>query len=124
VPGLIEGAHKGAGLGDRFLRHLERTRALIHLLEVSTTPGRTPLSDYLALRKELESYDPAMAARQEIVVLNKIDLPDVRKKLPNLRKTFERRGLHLLALSAVTGEGVPEVLEAAWKTISATRGTP
>jgi GTP-binding protein len=72
------------------------------------------LRDYLTLRRELELYDPALAARVEIVVLNKIDLPSSRKKLPTLKKTFERRGLRLLGISAVTGEGISEVLEAAW----------
>lgn len=121
VPGLIEGAHRGAGLGDRFLRHLERTRVLVHLLEVSATPGRTPLRDYLALRKELALYDPAMAERPEIVALNKIDLPDTKRKLTTLRRTFARRGLELHGVSAVTGEGVPELLEAAWKRLAEAR---
>ena len=80
IPGLIEGAHAGAGLGDRFLRHLERTRLLVHLLDASTgEPGRTPLRDYEAMNSELALYDPALAARPQLVVLNKIDLPDVRK---------------------------------------------
>ena len=114
VPGLIEGAHAGAGLGHQFLRHLDRTRVLVHIVEVGQADGRTPLRDYLTLRRELELYDPALAARVEIVVLNKIDLPSSRKKLPTLKKTFERRGLRLLGISAVTGEGISEVLEAAW----------
>jgi GTP-binding protein len=118
VPGLIEGAHQGAGLGHRFLKHLERTRVLIHLLEVSTTPGRTPLRDYLALRKELALYDPAMAERPEIVVINKVDIPETRAKLARLRAPFKKRGLELMAISAVTGEGLPELLEAAWKALA------
>src|SRR5438094_2357706 len=77
IPGLIEGAHAGAGLGDRFLRHLDRTRLLVHLLDASIE-GRTPLGDYEAMNRELELYDPALAARPQLVVLNKIDLPDVR----------------------------------------------
>ena len=121
VPGLIEGAHAGAGLGDRFLRHLERTRLLVHLLEISTTPGRTPLRDYQSLRKELTLFDPDLAARPELVVLNKLDLPDTRKKLPTLRKAFARRGLEVHGVSAVTGEGMPELLEAIWKRLAALR---
>jgi GTP-binding protein len=124
VPGLIEGAHQGAGLGDRFLRHLERTRVLVHLIEVSPAPGRTPLRDYLTLRRELELYDPGLAGRPELVALNKIDLPDTRKRLASLRKIFARRSLELHGVSAVTGEGVPELLEAAWKKHAATSTLP
>jgi GTP-binding protein len=119
IPGLIKGASHGAGLGHKFLRHLERTRALVHLVEVSAEPGRTPLRDYLAIRKELQLYDPELAARPEIVVLNKLDLPDTRKKLTTLRRTFARRKIQLHAISTVTGEGLPELLEAAWKLLAA-----
>ncbi len=121
VPGLIEGAHAGAGLGHQFLRHLERTRVLVHILELSSVPGRTPLRDYLALRRELALYDAKMAARDEIVVLNKVDLPATRKRLPTIKKLFSRRGLKLHGISAATGEGLPEVLEAAWKALAKAR---
>jgi GTPase len=123
VPGLIEGAHAGAGLGHQFLRHLERTRVLIHIVEVGQIPGRTPLRDYLALRRELELYDVKMAARAEIVVLNKVDLPATRKKLAALKTLFSRRGLKIYGISAVTGEGLPEVLEVAWKALVKARQT-
>ena len=113
VPGLIEGAHEGAGLGHQFLRHLERTRVLVHILEVSEVPGRTPLRDYLALRRELELYDPKMASRPEIVVINKIDLPATRKRLPAIERLFSRRGVKLHQVSAATGKGMVPVLEAA-----------
>jgi len=114
IPGLIEGAHAGAGLGHQFLRHLERTRVLIHLVEISPVPGRTPLRDYLALRKELALYDSKLAERAEIVVLNKLDLPVTRARLKAIRASFARRKVKLLAMSTATGEGIPEVLEAAW----------
>ena len=117
VPGLIEGAHAGAGLGHQFLRHLERTRVLIHIVELAQIPGRTPMRDYLALRRELELYDAAMAKRDEIVVLNKVDLPTTRKRLPALKKLFAKRGLQLHGISAATGEGLAQVLEAAWKVL-------
>jgi GTP-binding protein len=120
IPGLIKGASQGAGLGHKFLRHLERTRVLVHLLEVSPEPGRTPLRDYLAIRKELKLYDPDLAARPEIVVLNKLDLPDSRKKLATLRKTFARRKIELHAISAATGEGLTPLLEAAWAKLAVT----
>jgi GTPase len=114
VPGLIEGAHAGAGLGHQFLRHLERTRVLVHLVEVGQVPGRTPLRDYLALRRELALYDARLAERAEIVVLNKMDLPTTRARFATLRKTFARRKVKLFAISTATGEGIGEVLEAAF----------
>jgi GTP-binding protein len=120
VPGLIEGAHEGAGLGQRFLRHLERTRVLVHLLDASDLPDRAPLRDYMALRRELELYDPAMAARGEIVVVNKLDLPETRKRLASLRRTFGRREIRLMGVSAATGEGIPELLEEIWRLLAAT----
>jgi len=114
VPGLIKGAHKGAGLGHRFLRHLERTRVLIHLLEVLRVPGRAPLRDYLTLRRELGLHDPELGKRAEIVVLNKIDVPAVRKRLPALKKLFARRAIEIHGISAISGEGLGQVLELAW----------
>jgi GTPase len=117
VPGLIEGAAAGAGLGHQFLRHLERTRALVHILEVSQLPGRTPLRDYLALRRELGLYDPELAKRAEIVAVNKIDLPATRKRLPALKRLFDRRGIKLFPISAATGEGLPAVLDAAFAAV-------
>jgi GTP-binding protein len=121
VPGLIEGAHSGAGLGHRFLRHLERTRLLVHLLEQSPDPARSPLKDYKALRKELGLFDPGLAGRPEIVAFNKIDLPDNRKRVARLKTAFERRGISFHALSTVTGEGVPELLESIWSGLKAAR---
>jgi GTP-binding protein len=124
VPGLIEGAHRGAGLGDRFLRHLERTRVLVHLLDVSVASGRTALRDYEAINRELRLYDPRLAKRPQVVVLNKIDLPEVRRKRSQIAATFKRRGIHVLAMSAATGEGLPEVLEAVWRTLVDERRGP
>jgi GTPase len=117
VPGLIEGAHTGAGLGHRFLRHLERTRLLVHLLEVSATPERTPLRDYEILRRELTLYDPELAKRPEIVVLNKSDITETRSKVTRLRQAFARRKLPFFVVSAATGDGVPALLEAVWKAL-------
>lgn len=121
IPGLIEGAHKGTGLGDRFLRHLERTRVLIHLLEVSSTPGRTPLKDYETLNRELALYDPELAARPQIVALNKIDLPDVKTGFKRLAAPFAKRGIAVMAVSAATGAGLTELLEEAWRQITVAR---
>jgi GTPase len=117
IPGLIEGAHAGAGLGDRFLRHLERTRLLVHLLDPSADPSteRTPLRDFDATNRELALYDPALAARRQIVAINKIDLPEVRKKLTTVSRPFVRRGIEVHPISAATGEGVAALLEAVWR---------
>ena len=116
IPGLIEGAHAGAGLGDRFLRHLDRTRLLVHLLDATQT-GRTPLRDYEAMNQELALYDPGLAARPQLVVLNKIDLPDVRKRAKQIARPFARRGIALHAISAATGEGTAELLESIWRAL-------
>jgi len=116
IPGLIEGAHAGAGLGDRFLRHLDRTRLLVHLLDATQT-GRTPLRDYEAMNRELALYDPGLAARPQLVVLNKIDLPDVRKRAKQIERPFARRGIPLHTISAATGEGTAELLESIWRAL-------
>ena len=115
LPGLIEGAHHGRGLGHQFLRHLERTRAIVHLLEVSATgedDTRSPLGDYEAIRSELEQFNPELAQRPEIVVLNKLDLPHVREAEPALRDELEQRSLSFFAISAVTGEGIGPLVDA------------
>jgi GTP-binding protein len=120
IPGLIEGAHTGAGLGDRFLRHVERTRVLVHLLDASAgAPERSPLGDYDAINRELAAFDPELANRPQIVVLNKIDLPDVRKRRRALTAELGQRGVPLLAISAATGEGVSELLEEVWRSLAA-----
>jgi len=120
IPGLIEGAAEGAGLGHRFLRHVERTRVLLHLVELSAEPGREPEKDHDAINRELASYDETLGQRPQIVALAKIDLPDTRAAYPALRERFAARGIELLALSAATGEGVPQVLERIWSRIHPT----
>jgi GTPase len=130
IPGLIEGAHAGAGLGDRFLRHLERTRLLVHLIDATAqgdTPGttgsdadgaaRSPLRDFDTMNRELALYDPALAARPQIVVLNKLDLPEVRSRAKQIARSFARRGVVLHAISAATGEGTDALLEAIWRAL-------
>jgi GTP-binding protein len=123
IPGLIEGAHAGAGLGDRFLRHLERTRLLVHMLDASAQgeakdgTTRTPLRDFDTMNRELALYDPALAARPQIVVLNKIDLPEVRQRIKQIARPFAKRGLVVHAISAATGEGTDALLEAVWRAL-------
>ena len=121
IPGLIEGAADGAGLGHRFLKHVERTGVLLHLVERSDADARDPLSDYLAIRNELSRYDAALAERPEVVALTKLDLPDTRAAFPSLREAFAAHGVTLLGLSSATGEGVDAVLERLWPFVAARR---
>ena len=116
IPGLIPGAHEGAGLGDRFLRHVERTRVLLHLLDpeplLREEPGRTPLSDYEAIRAELGGYRPDMLERREVVLLTKGDLVPDPGQRAEIEAPLRERGIASSWISAVTGEGVPECLRA------------
>ena len=121
IPGLIEGAHEGAGLGHRFLRHVERTRVLLHLVERSDEPGRDPMHDWEVINRELALHDEELARRPQVVALTKIDLPDTREAYPALKEAFAARGVELLALSAVTGEGVQPCLERLWARIAEAR---
>ena len=121
VPGLIAGAAEGHGLGHRFLRHVERTRVLLHLVELNQEPEREPLRDYDVLRGELERFDPGLLQRPEVVALGKIDLTETREAYPGLRAAFAARGIELLPLSAATGEGVGVLLERLYAAIAAGR---
>lgn len=113
IPGLIEGAAEGAGLGHRFLKHVERTRALLHIVTLDPDPARKPLRDYDVLMKELERFDPELARRPMLVAVSKLDLPDVRRRLASIRRGMKGRGVdRVLAFSAATGEGVDELLHA------------
>lgn len=121
VPGLIRGASEGRGLGLEFLRHLERTRVLLHLLAPDPTPGREPLADLKALEKELEQYGTMFAGRPRVVAINKIDTPEAQEAMGPLRKLLRAQGIPLFPISARTGEGVPELLEALWRRVDMVR---
>lgn len=110
IPGLVEGAHRGAGLGHRFLRHVKRTAVLIHLLDVSAQTGRDPLQDYEVLNRELQQFDAELAAKPQVVAANKMDLADARERFAALRDALAVRGVRLWPISAATGEGVGELL--------------
>jgi len=114
LPGLIEGASQGVGLGDRFLRHVERTRLLVHLLDGAALldDERDLLDEYRTIRGELASYDASLGERHELVVLNKIDLIANRAELEPLEKALAEEGRRVLRVSGATGEGVPELLRA------------
>ncbi|MBN1452118.1 MAG: GTPase ObgE [Anaerolineales bacterium] len=113
IPGLIEGAHEGAGLGHEFLRHIQRTRVLIHLLDGLSSD---PVADYSQINSELALFDPHLSKKPQIVVLNKIDQPEVQERLAGIKKEMKKRGVTLLTISALARTNVHEVLlEAAGK---------
>lgn len=123
IPGLIAGAAEGAGLGHRFLRHVERCRVLLHILDdtFTTGPERSPLADYDVINAELARYAPELSDTPQIVVLNKIDTETTHGTIDELRQQFTARGVTLLTMSAATGHGVQDVLEALWRVIANTR---
>ncbi|HZT59811.1 MAG TPA: GTPase ObgE [Pyrinomonadaceae bacterium] len=112
IPGLIEGAHGGAGLGDRFLRHVERTRLLLHLVDVSSLSGRDPVEDYEVINRELAAYDPQLAERPQIVVATKMDALDEPERLERLRQRAREDGREFFEISSVTNRGVRELVRA------------
>ncbi len=113
IPGLIEGAHTGAGLGDEFLRHIERTRVLVHMVDICP-PDTDPAEDYLTIRGELEQYSPALAGKREIVVANKMDLTGSEG---NLQRMTDKLDLEILPISAVTGKDLATLTERIWELI-------
>jgi GTP-binding protein len=122
IPGLIEGAHAGAGLGHQFLRHVERCRVLVHLVEgANPDPGREPKADLESINRELALYSPELARKPQIVAVTKIDVPEAREGGKKLQKQLARRkkpvDVHLL--SAVTGEGLAELLDAVGRALFA-----
>ena len=123
VPGLIEGAHRGQGLGHQFLRHLERTKVLVHLVDMSGATGRNPADDLDTVRRELELFAPTLAAKPQIVVANKMDTVDPSNDdaVVALEKRASELGLPFLRVSGVSGQGVPELLEAMWKRLAPSR---
>jgi GTP-binding protein len=110
IPGLIPGASSGAGLGVQFLKHLERTRLLLHLITLTDEPGRSPLDDYHVIRNELATFDPELAKRPEIVAMTKADLPEVREAYAELKPAFEAIGVDLRLVSAVTHEAMTDLM--------------
>jgi GTP-binding protein len=121
VPGLIEGAHEGHGLGDQFLKHIERTKVLIHLVDVSGASGRDPVDDFNTIRRELELYNPELLDKPHLVAANKIDALDDPSRVKALEKRARQLKLKCFRISGVTGEGVKELIEAAWPIIARAR---
>jgi GTP-binding protein len=110
IPGLIAGAHEGTGLGSRFLRHIERTRLLVHILDISADLQGDPWHQYEEINEELGKFHPSLLEKPQVVVLNKIDLPEVRERIRPMKDAFCQKGVELFAISAVTGEGVDEMI--------------
>ena len=107
IPGIIEGAHEGRGLGLEFLRHVERTKALLHLIDFAAVDGRDPLTDYAVLNEELASYSKPLAQKEQILAANKMDIPAAQENLERFRKKFKAE---IFPISAATGEGLEELL--------------
>jgi len=122
IPGLIEGAHLGHGLGTRFLRHIERTRLLLHLVDVSEASGRDPVEDFQVVLNELASFSPDLAAKPMFVVATKLDAAQDPRRLEALRKLSASRRLPFYAISSVTGQGIEELKRAAGKFLLEGRG--
>ena len=121
LPGLIQGAAQGAGLGHRFLRHIERTRLLVHLVEIEATDGSDPAENYRVIRQELEAYSPTLAAKPEIIVLSKMDLLGDASDTAAARQMVQEalgkemlKGRSMLCISSASGQGVTELLEVCW----------
>jgi GTP-binding protein len=125
VPGLIEGAHAGHGLGHRFLSHLERTKVLVHLVDVSSASGRDPVADFDVISRELELFPGRDASGEQlkdkpiVVAANKIDALDDPSRLERLQRHLQERGLDVFPVSAASGDGVPALLEAVWRALAA-----
>ncbi len=121
IPGLIEGASSGTGLGHDFLRHIERTRVLIHVLDAAGSEGRDPKEDFTVINSELELYSPRLMSKQQIVAANKTDLIQDPEQLEDLRQYIEGKGYEFFPVCTLSGEGLPALLERVWEIL---RDTP
>ncbi|MCM8779235.1 MAG: GTPase ObgE [Candidatus Omnitrophica bacterium] len=115
MPGLIEGAHRGKGLGHTFLRHIERTKILLHMIDISESAGRDAYDDYLSLNKELFLYKPDLKEKKQIIVANKIDLPGAWENLERFSRNLKEK---IYPISALKGEGIEQLLQAVKETLS------
>ncbi|MBE3596800.1 MAG: GTPase ObgE [Hydrogenibacillus sp.] len=118
LPGLIDGAHAGSGLGHQFLRHIRRTRLLLHVIDMSAAEGRDPYGDYGRINEELKLYDPDLAQKPQLIVANKMDVPEAQAHLDAFRARLDEE-TPIFPISAATGEGIPALLEAVWARLSA-----
>jgi GTP-binding protein len=111
IPGIIEGASTGAGLGHRFLKHLERSGILLHLVDISWMPDRDPMAEYEAVNRELALFSAELANKEQAVVITKIDLPQTQERLPEITAWFEAQGVRVFPISSATGEGIEALLD-------------
>lgn len=118
IPGIIEGAHEGVGLGHAFLRHVERTRILLHIVDVSGIEGRDPVEDFHAINRELKLYSEKLAEKPQIVLANKADLPMFEEQYEAFKEEMESLGHKVFPISAATKQGIQEVLNYTWETLS------
>jgi GTPase len=117
IPGIIEGAHEGAGLGLKFLRHVERTSLILHLLDMAAEGERHPIRDYETLNRELSLFSPELGRKPQVVALNKMDDPAAEEKLPEVRRYFAEKKIDVYPISAVTGKGLSPLLAALVKNL-------
>ena len=117
IPGIIEGASEGIGLGTQFLRHVERTRLLLHVLDIAGTEGRNPVDDFNKINEELKKYSEKLATRKQIIVANKIDSMQDTENMSNIEKIAKENNIELFKISAVTGEGLNELFNHVAKVI-------
>ena len=124
IPGLIEGAADGAGLGHDFLRHVERTRLILHLVDASGIEGRDPVEDYYRINAELKKYSEKIASRTQILVANKMDLPEAAENLPRLEALAEKESIRLFAVSAAARQGLKELIDYVGETLETLKEEP
>ncbi|MFH1577946.1 MAG: Obg family GTPase CgtA [Candidatus Omnitrophota bacterium] len=115
IPGLIRGSHQGRGLGDRFLRHIERTKLIVHMIDMAGVEGRDPVDDYLAINKELALFSQKLSKRQQIIIANKMDLPEAKQNLVRFKQKIHRR---VYPVSALKKQGLEVLIEAIGKKLS------
>lgn len=111
IPGIIEGASTGVGLGIQFLRHIERTRLLLHVIDVSGIEGRNPVEDFYTINKELESYSEKLSKRTQIIVANKVDVMQNEETYKELEKLAKEENIEIFKISAATGEGIDALMD-------------
>ena len=107
IPGIIEGAHEGRGMGIEFLKHVERTRALLHVIDFAAVDGRDPVSDYHSLNEELAQYSTSLIEKEQIIAANKMDMPEAKENLKKFKRKIKKE---IFPLSAITGEGMETLL--------------
>lgn len=119
IPGLVEGAHEGRGLGIKFLKHIERTRLFIHVIDLSPFTERDPVEDFRTVNAELKAFNPELSKRPQVVALNKIDITGTDERLPGLLKFFKGLGIKVFAVSAATGKGLGDLINHVGKEVEA-----